>query len=306
VAERDPNDGLSPPRPNFLIIGAAKAGTTSLHRYLAAHPEVYMSSLKETNYFAYVGPAESGAGVRVTEDQRRFPIRTREEYLSLFRDVTTEKAVGESSPLYLETPTAPSRIRRAIPDARIVVSLRDPADRAVSGYMMRVRSGRQAGGIVEALSDPTGHLIQLGYYFNQLKRYYDLFPRERIHVCLFDDLKADPNLVLRGIFRFLRVDQDFKPDLSRQHNPGGVPKNWLLHRLIWGVAESAKLRRIVPPWVHRTGRFLHERNLRRVPVPPELLVRLRELYAEDVLRVQGLIERDLSAWLPDSEASVGQ
>jgi hypothetical protein len=111
-------------------------------------------------------------------------------------------------------------------------------------------------------------------------------------------LKVDPPALVRGIFRFLDVDADFEPDLSQLHNVGGVPRSRLLHRLLWSVGGSSRVRQLLPDRVVAAGRSLQERNLSRIHVPDALKAELRALYAEDVLRVQDLIGRDLSAWLP--------
>src|SRR5215204_1532720 len=109
--------------PNFIIVGAAKAGTTALYWYLAEHPAVFMSPVKETFYFAY-GVDEAGRLLYGDPDVHRFPIKTRAEYEALFAEAGGASAVGEASPIYLECPQAAARIRAMIPEARIVASLR--------------------------------------------------------------------------------------------------------------------------------------------------------------------------------------
>ena len=119
--------------PNFLVIGAAKAGTTALYDYLRQHPQVFMTPVKETNYFAseerprdYGGPGDA--------KWNEHSITARDAYCDQFRDLTTETAVGEASPLYLYGPTVPERLRRQVPDARLVAVLRHPPDCAYSAF----------------------------------------------------------------------------------------------------------------------------------------------------------------------------
>jgi len=117
--------------PNFFIVGAAKAGTTSLYSYLDATPGVYMSSVKEPAFF------------RTTKSSRQniTKIHDKSKYLKLFNGVTDEKAIGEASPSYLRDPETPKLIHDVVPDARIIILLRDPVQRAFSAYLMRDSKG---------------------------------------------------------------------------------------------------------------------------------------------------------------------
>ncbi len=125
--------------PDFIVVGAAKAGTTALYWYLADHPQVFMSRVKETNYFAY-GLGEGGHLLYGDPELHHFPIRTIDAYERSFEGAGDARAVGEASPIYLECPQSAGRIRDTIPDARIICGLRDPVDRAYSDYLMYLRS----------------------------------------------------------------------------------------------------------------------------------------------------------------------
>ena len=166
-------------RPNFIIIGVAKAATTSLHHYLDQHPQVFMSPVKETNFFA----CDETCGGRClrAEDAPgppRFRVRTLEAYEALFAEVGDEIAIGETSPRYFDCHTAPQRIQRCMPHVKLVASLRNPADRAFSGFLMRVRKGRTEMGVREALT-PESHHVREGFYYPSLKRYFAVFPRDQ-------------------------------------------------------------------------------------------------------------------------------
>ena len=177
--------------PNFLIIGAPKAGTTSLYSYFREHPAIFMPELKEPRFFGYEGQG----------DRIRFPVRTLEEYTALFDAVTTETAIGEATPHYLVYPVAAQRIRDLIPEVRLIASLRDPVDRAYSVYQMNLRNKGVNTGIpfVEAIR--TDHNLR-ETYADMLGRYVALFPPEQLKVILLEDLEADPQ---RDGARALRV-----------------------------------------------------------------------------------------------------
>ena len=119
--------------PNFLLIGAAKAGTSSLYGYLKQHPQIYMSPIKEPRFFALEGETLNFNGP--TRGINQTSINTLEAYSQLFQKVTTEKAIGEASTIYLSSPKAPERIKHYLPDVKLIAILRDPSERAFSSYM---------------------------------------------------------------------------------------------------------------------------------------------------------------------------
>ncbi len=186
--------------PNFLIIGAAKSGTTSLYVYLMQHPEIYMSPVKETHFFSFDSESKMTKG---PGDPIHKAITDFNEYQALFDGVTDEKAIGEASTSYLYRPEAPGRIHKILPDAKLIAILRNPADRAFSAYMHVVRDEREtAKDFAEALSyeenrkaagwEPIWHFTSVGHYYEHLKRYYDLFHPDQIKVYLHEDLNDHP------------------------------------------------------------------------------------------------------------------
>lgn len=296
--------------PNFLIIGAAKSGTTSLYHYLGQHPQVYTSPVKEPRFFALEGEKLDFHG---PGDQKalRGSVTDIETYRGLFAGVSDEIAVGEASPLYMYSAKAPGRIERHIPEVKLVAILRNPAERAYSGFLHLVRDGLEPldnfGRALEAEEDrirrkyaPHWWYREGGFYHAQLSRYFQRFDRERIRVYLHEDLKADPAAVLRDLFGFLGVDERFVPNLSARHNVGGVPGRKRLHAL---VTAPHPLKTTLKPFVPRGLRKRVVSNLRtqslREPPPlsPEVRRELIEVYREDILNLQDLIQRDLSRWL---------
>lgn len=139
------------PLPNFLIIGPGRTGTTSLYYYLKQHPEIYMSPIKETNFFAY----EQGKPGRsqISKRYNIFPIKNIEAYSALFKAVTKEKAIGEASPRYFFTPQAAERIKLILPEVKLIAILRDPVERAFSSYLRRNRDGFETRTFPQAIQD---------------------------------------------------------------------------------------------------------------------------------------------------------
>lgn len=293
--------------PNFLIIGAAKAGTTSLYSYLDQHPQIYMSAEKEPRFFALEGETPHFQGP--TQNINQFSVTGLAAYQQLFDGVTDEIAIGEASTLYLHSPKALERIRHYIPDAKIVVGLRDPAERAFSSYVHLVRDGFEPLSFPESLSaeperiqsnwQPLWFYQQRGFYARQLEQYFKAFGAENIQVYLYEDLAANSLAVAQEIYRFLSVDATFRPDLTRE-NVSGVPKNKRIQRLL---TQDNFLKAVIKPLVPKQLRRgmvdkVKQQNLGKKPtLLPEIRQQLADLYREDVLHLQDLIGRDLSGWL---------
>lgn len=294
--------------PTFFVVGVAKAGTTSLYHYLAQHPDIYMSPVKEPRFFALEGHSLDFPGPG-DERVRETTTTTFEAYRALFDGVRGERAVGEASVIYLYHPGAAAAIARAIPDARIIALLRDPADRAYAAYLYQVRDGyepltsfeeglaaeprRMAGGWF-----PVWFYRDQGFYHRGLARYYERFDPTRIRVYLHDELAADPRAVLADAYRFLGVDDGFQPDVRTRYNPGGRPRSMRVQRFLTRrhpAKEAAK--RVIPEdWGHRLISFVQPANLARPPVSPETRTDLVDGYADDIEQLEGLIGRDLSSW----------
>ena len=241
-----------------------------------------------------------------------------ETYRALFRDVSGEKAVGEASTLYLYSEKAPERIYHRVPEAKLITVLRNPVERAYSAFWFMVRDSREPltdfgralaeeDGRIVANWGPEYHYRRRGFYHSQLERYFERFGRDQVRVYLYDDLKSDPTGVARDIFRFLEVDESFAPDMSREHNVSGVPKSKMLQPLYLFLRKSNPLKSALKPLLpaklrHRLHaraiESVQSRNLARPPgMSPELRRELVETYREDILRLQDLIQRDLSGWL---------
>jgi hypothetical protein len=296
--------------PNFLIIGAAKSGTTSLYHYLRQHPQIYMSPVKEPKFFALAGEKFDYRGPGDQEDMQHHSITNIETYHALFEKAFNQSAIGEASTLYLYSPKAAAQIRRYIPEAKLIAILRHPVDRAYSNFLYMVRRGNERlRDFTLALQEeeariragwmPSWHYRQRGFYYTQLKRYFDIFSRDQIKVYLFEDLTTHPTGLMRNIFQFLGVDNTFTPNISTKHNISGLPKNEAWHNFFIGPNPiktafrpfmSAGLRR-------RVSAKLRNQNLVKPPLSPETRRQLIDLYRSDILQLQELIRRDLSQWL---------
>ena len=293
--------------PNFLIIGAARGGTTTLHYVLNQHPEIYMSPIKETEFFWAYGEQINFDGPGVVWIKNRM-ITDLGNYQKLFKGVTTETAVGESSARYLSHPRSAQLIHQFIPDVKLIVSLRQPADRAFSAFVQARRDGIEpCEDFSEALAQERkglrdswtkGGYLNRGFYYVELKRYFQFFDRDQMHISLFEDLSDHTEQVLSSIFNFLNVDNKFIPDATRPHNASGIIRNPIT-RFLWTRSGNIRvaIRSLVDERIRHAMFEWLIRDLKKLEFPPELRMELTEFYREDIKRLQGLIERDLTQWL---------
>jgi hypothetical protein len=300
--------------PNFFLVGASRAGTTSLWRYLVEHPDIYMPQRtlaeKEPSFFCEVTPGWATA------------YRDRTRYLALFEAAGSRRAVGEASTPYLMAPEVPARIRAAYPDAKIIIVLRHPVERAFSLYRyMCLIGGEWVPTFERALalersrmSDPAimqstslwygmFQYFHSGLYSDQIARYFDAFPREQIGIVLFDDLDTDSLRTTQSIYRFLGVDPAFEPSTTR-FNESRFPFSVRLQYLI-----ARDMNRSVEGRIGRVRGRLFVVNgrlgrLRTRGLEPRTRHRLLDAYRDDIRRTAALIGRPLDHWLNGNGSTV--
>jgi hypothetical protein len=298
--------------PNFFIIGAQKAGTTSLYHYLNQHPQVYMSPVKEPFFFNHEITPDGEAVNRSYGGPGRQQVpkfANLEEYRALFRGARDEKAIGEATTSYIYRPGIAERIKRFVPEAKSVALLRNPADRAYSAFLHAVRGGREPiNNFAQVLREEENRIRDdwsyvnlyrdVGLYYEQLKRYHEVFGRERVGVWLYEDLRDDPAGVTQSVFRFLEVDDTFAPDTSSRYLPAGAPPNEAIRVMMRVMnAKLPVVKKIIPP-ESRVRQAVQKMIFNKPqPIDPEIRKELIEGYREDILKVQELIGRDLSGWL---------
>jgi hypothetical protein len=296
--------------PNFLVIGAAKSGTSALYYALKQHPQIYMSPSKEPAFFAYEGarPRFIGPG-----DQKAFAaaVTNIEDYLLLFEPATDQIAIGEASTIYLSLSSiSAARIQHHVPNAKLIAVLRQPADRAYSNYQMMVQQGRERESFLQALALEEERSLnnwgsgwryrKWGFYHALLRPYFERFPREQIRIYLYEDWNSRPQDVLQDIFRFLQVDDLFAPDATRRRN---VTHRFRSPALATFMTNPNLLKRvfksILPVTFNRTiAATVRSMNTASPqPIDPEIRRRLTSDYREDILKLQNVLGRDLAHWL---------
>jgi hypothetical protein len=278
--------------PNFIIAGAKKAATSSIYDYMKQHPQVYMPRIKELKYFAF----EPDNPEHVQAPHQKFPIRTIEEYVQQFAEVNEEIAIGEASPIYINSVAAMHHIRQTIPDVNLIFSLRNPIDRAYSAYWMRVRGGYESRPIQQAFQEDLEHLRKVSYY-NMLRQWYNCFDAYQIKVVLFEDFRKDSVKVMQELYGFVGGDITFVPNTSVQHNAGGMPKSQARQGIVNYLRKYRRLRFYLPKTVRSIFANFAKANLTAPPpIPTDVQEMLAELYCEEIDQLSNLIQKDLSVW----------
>ena len=279
--------------PDFMIIGAAKSATTSLHHYLNQHPQILMSRDRWTRFFHidagppnFVKLAAQFGREHVKESITRYRMmchdgvpKTFDQYLEQWPDAQPGLILGESSPTYLYHYQAHKRIKARFSDVKLIVVLRQPADRAFSHFKMDFRRGWvKDNAFREALHKEPKQILHFWWgmrqYFRQsiyaprIIHLQKLFGSRQVKIMFYDDLQADSQAFLKDLLNFLGVDPDFKIDTSQEHNSASID-------------DRAKVSEIGP-----AGNF-----------DPELRNQLTQIYRADIEKVEKLTGRDLSHWL---------
>jgi hypothetical protein len=297
------------PKPNFLIVGAAKAGTTSLYEYLKQHPDICLPldpKRKEPTYFV-----DSYTGVRDYND-----------YLSLFAHGRGSKAIGEASTAYLYSEESPGWIKSVLGDIKIIILLRNPAKRAFSLYTWMVREGWENAKTFEdalaqepvRLKDPNFHEHCLeffpdylyfgsGLYTHQVARYFTTFGKERVRVYLFEEFVKNPVATCQDVFDFLDVDRTFVPRIE-VYNEGRVPFSiglqFYMQSISMGQRAGYPVRLLLPkPYrgpVLGYVKWLNQRFGKKTTISPAAYQSLMARYLDDIRQLEQLLGRDLSIW----------
>jgi len=315
--------------PNFFLVGAPKAGTTALYRYVDQHPEIYMSPIKEPNFlademrlenftdrFRKMGELRLAAQAEylrgpVSEKFSGGPISNWPDYLKLFQCVRHEKAIGEASACYLWSESAPANISSRFHGAKILMILRNPIERAVSQYAhmlsfaeTRITFREYMDNALHSTSTRIGELypfLKFGLYYEQVKRYQSAFAADRIQIHFYEDFSRDPPSVLRAIFRFLLVDPNFAPDLSNRHMESSVPRFFFVRNALKRLGIWDLVRGKLPAGARSRLRGVAFQPRNAITLEPADRASLAQYYRDDVEKLSRLLNRDLSPWLDGSD-----
>lgn len=311
--------------PNFFVVGAGKCGTTTLYHILFQHPEIFMSPIKEPNHFCTdIKEEEFSEQFKLIEKRKNInldeylngPMTERkfgyfvpksEDYKKLFKNVKNEKAIGEISNSYLFSKVAAQNIKDAVPDAKIIIILRNPIDRMVSHYKANIRDGKALKPFYEEVTDdynknPKGWCIshsyfEVGQYADQVDRYLKVFGKENVKVLWFEDWKKNSSNMAREIFTFLGVDPNIQIDPEeRQHTTTEPRSKKLVYLLSQSGIKKPALRLFPQSW-REPIKSIFFNNKASFAITPDERKKLQDFFRADIEKLQSLLNVDLSKWL---------
>lgn len=296
--------------PNFLIVGAAKSGTSSLHNYLSQHHQVFM-------------PSYNIHGMKVKEP--RFLIKdlvqhrlhngiwSWEEYQSLFDQVRDEKAIGESTVLYLYYyDLAIRNIKEKLgDDIKIIIMLRNPIDRAYSAFQHVSRGLKEENSFEKALEIESGRMERdlhltpmvmykdMGMYFNMVKAYLESF--KEVHIIFYENFRDDTNLEIQRAFDFLQIENNTNIDFSKKYNVGG--KRWRNKQIKSLFMKDTKFKemtkKLLPQEIRKVirKRLINASTEKVEPMSVETRKKLKIFFRKDIENLSILLNHDLTYWI---------
>jgi hypothetical protein len=301
------------PLPDFLIAGVPKAGTTALHAALVPHPDLYLSRVKEPKFFLSDGrpPSDGGPGDVQTYQEH---VWRRADYEALFDPAPPGTLRGEATPFYLYDLAAHDRIRELVPDAKLILLLRDPVDRAHSNWTHLWNAGLEpeadflAACRVEEERKAAGwaafwHYVGLGRYGEQVQHLYRLFPREQVLLLRYRDLKEAPAATLDRVCDFLGVRTGLLRAIPRENVNRHVVEDNAVNRMLRGMLRAGGRfghRFPVPLRLAARGPLLtvlHRKRGHRPVTRPQERAALLPLFADDIALLQNVTGERYDDWL---------
>ena len=273
--------------PTFFIVGAPRSGTTSLYNYLKTIPEIFMSPVKEPGYF-------------IPNDFRGF---TEKKYLDLFKNIKNEIVIGEASAGYLANREASLKIKKQIPDAKIIITLRDPVERTFSDYLNNLRTGNVKRTFEQDFENflrnnkEQSHLkksIPVSMFFEQVKNYLNIFGKENVKVLIFEETIKDTKKAIEDVLEFLGVQTQIPENFEKQYNAYSEPLGSFGTNIAKNKTISTIVKKIFPN--KNRENILHtilNKKGKKPKMSEEIKIKLQNLFLEDVKKLEKLLERPL-------------
>ncbi|MEQ8381539.1 MAG: sulfotransferase [Coleofasciculus sp. A1-SPW-01] len=280
--------------PNFIVVGAHKAATTSIHNYLRQHPDIYLISNKGSDRLSrkpYINSLEDA-----------------EEYLAQFQGATTQKVLGEVSSVYLHGNGVASRIQHLFPSIKIIAVLRNPAERTYSHILwagnnyFTTREIKDFDSVVLSIFFNQEKFRKPSFYYQNLKKYFNVFDKEQIKILLYDDLVHDKQKFFKELLTFIGVDSNFEFDLKQRYHKGTLKIDNSSRKILQIIQSQNNikffLKSILKPILPQIKTFLEKSQEK--PLPPlskRVRTEILDFYRDDIIQLQELTGLKFSHWL---------
>ncbi len=289
---------------DFFVVGAARSGTTSFYNYLAQHPQVFLPKVKECNYFSSVESLDPEVYNEPVEGKQYHMkiINSLSVYESLFKNAVSNKLKGEVSPSYLWDANSAKRISEHNPNAKIIISLRNPIHRAYSHYLMHYNTGyEEQSSFEDAINAIKNNIwgggnlyLEMGLYYEQVKRYFDYFEPKNIKVLIYEDWIKDIDGYINQVYEFLELDQFHDFDLNKNHNKTAAIKNRKLINFFRQKKIKKVLNKVLSDEVKdkiKTNFF--SKNGEKDALNEQTIINLKKYFIADVENLEKLIQISL-------------
>lgn len=285
---------------DFFIVGAPKAGTTSLYHYLNEHPKISMSSIKEPNYFSH----------EELETQKLYykshTINSLDSYHNLFPTRDANFIYGEASVSYLFYKNVAEKIKTYNKNAKIIILLRNPIERAFSHYLMDARLGlisKSFESVVDCYEITSKNklfyqqYIELGKYYDQISNYKRLFNDKNILIIDYEDFKNKTSLCVSNVFDFLQIDTSFMPNLDLTHNTFRKPKFTFIKNLYSSQSIRRVMNKLIPSkFKNNINQIVFDKEDKPI-LSQDLRERLKSIFKNDVNKLSDMLNKDFSKWI---------
>lgn len=305
-----------------MVVGAVKAGTTSLHAYLSQHPKVYLTPIKETNFFSrkdmQFGRFRKDYQFDTELDYDKYLARTplpqkhiahvpdEATYTQLYREAEAHQTTGEVCNSYLICPSSAETIHAHNPKTKIIAVLRNPMERAFSQYLMNLKEGKttEPDFLSELRADAgqehrgwgvSHQYHELGHYYRQIRQYYEVFPAQQIKVLFFEDLKNNPKEFLNELFDFLELER-IEVDTEKRLNEAGKPRLGKLNYLLTQLGIIAFFKKLFPKSIRQQLAKLMYTRKGLPTLQDSERAHLFKYYQQDIKGLERLLEKPLDFW----------
>lgn len=289
---------VSERKPNLFIAGAAKAGTTSLYFYLSEHPDIFGSNYKEPRFYTY----HDFSRLQCSKEFINEIIYEEKSYFELYKNSVKEKYIVDGSVYIVFFKNALKRIKKACPNAKIIISIRNPIDRLYSHYKMQINMGVETRNFKQFLENPISvegiNYIELGLYFIQIKSAFETFGEENVMVIKYEDFIRDTKKILGNIYDFLNIDRIYPDNIKKIYlKSDGVPKNMFLNTIyqklkplrVWLMKNNDNFGSYIAKKFKKTS-FTDKK------ISDDIRNELFVIFKDDIEKTEELTGFDLSDW----------